>query len=369
MTWLAVVTLLGALQGVILFFAIIGLKRGNRQANRIAAMFILCLALTLCGRWAYTVTPPTLFLIKVLFVGDLVIFFFGPLLYLYFLKVFDHTPKIRILPWVHFIPLIVFSLAILPFIMMDRENFLAWSRDLEGLFTLLEALAIAQNFLYLAVNVILIRSFQASSYQTRSIVPQVGFYRILLGMTFVGLLFWAASFGFRLLDADGVHDYLGYQLVWIGLSIMVMSLGYYVLRFPEVFDNAGSDLMRERKAIKIENIEELTSRLESLMRDRKPFLEPRLTLKDVADLSEMSPHAVSRVVNEGFGKNFFEFVNSYRIEEFKRIATPERLRDVTVLSLALEAGFNSKSTFNTAFKRLTGQTPSEYHRSLPPRAL
>ncbi len=364
MNWISVITLLGALQGVILFFSINGLKRGDRASNRVAATFILCISIALCGRWAYSVTPPTLTLVKILFVGDSVIFFYGPLLYLYFLRLFHTVPRRKVRTWFHFIPLTVFILAVLPFMFLDRAAFIAQSTKLRDMFSVLEFLAICQNAFYLTVNAGLVRSFQKSSYQTISVAPQVRFYKVLLGITFLGLIFWAISFAVRLVDPAGLHDYLGYHLVWIGLSALVIGLGYYILRYPEVFSLPEQGDESESKPSRIENIDELGVKIDTVMRELRPYLEPKLTLPALSEITGISQHILSRVINEKFGKNFFEFVNSYRVEEFKRLATAEKLKNMTLLALALEAGFNSKSTFNTAFKKIARQTPREFQQSL-----
>ncbi|MEJ7667038.1 MAG: helix-turn-helix domain-containing protein [Hymenobacter sp.] len=74
----------------------------------------------------------------------------------------------------------------------------------------------------------------------------------------------------------------------------------------------------------------------------------------------MPSHVLSKVINEGFGQNFFDFINSYRIAEFKQVMAAPQARQYTLLALALEVGFNSKTAFNRAFKKQTDQAPREY---------
>ena len=74
----------------------------------------------------------------------------------------------------------------------------------------------------------------------------------------------------------------------------------------------------------------------------------------------MPPHVLSKVLNEGYDKNFFDFINTHRIEELKARLHNPQFRSYTLLSMALEVGFNSKTAFNRSFKKLTNQTPSEY---------
>ncbi|NUN68230.1 MAG: helix-turn-helix transcriptional regulator [Bacteroidetes bacterium] len=365
MNIVSIIVLLGALQGFLLSFSISSMKRGNKQANRIVALYILFIAITLLGRYAYTVTSESLFFAKLLFVGDFVIFFYGPLLYLYFLRLFQIRPTVQVALWVHFIPLMVFSAVILPFLGLDTPQFIVYSGRLEYIFYFLEGVAIVQNFFYVWVNAGLIRNYRKESVRVSSAVPQMQFYIVLLGITAIGLFFWTISFLLRFIDPEGFHGFLGYQMVWISLSALIIALGYYTMRNPEALTGLEGAEDASETPQPLKNADALLRQLDEIMKSHRPFLEPKLTLPDLAKISGLQVHILSRVINEATGKNFFEFVNSYRVEEFKRIATPERLRTMTLFALSLEAGFNSKSTFNAAFKKLTNRTPREYFRTLP----
>lgn len=364
MSYTSILILFGALQGFILFFSIGNMTRGNTQANRIAALFILFIAITLIGRFAYSYSTSSLLFAKLLFVGDFVIFFYGPLLYLYFLRLFRVQPIIPVALWVHFAPLMVFSVIVFPFVALNEPQFIVYGGRLKYVFYFLEGFAIAQNFFYVWVNAALIRRFQRESLKINSVIPQMNFYKALLGMTAIGLFFWTVSFALRFFGPEELRNFLGYQLVWISLSALIIGLGYFTLRNPEVFTGPDLDAVAPVKPAAPVNAEELLRQLDDVMKNRRPYLEPKLTLPGLSEISGIQVHLLSRIINDAAGKNFFEFVNSYRVEEFKRIATPEHLRSMTVLALALEAGFNSKTTFNTAFKKITNTTPREYLRSL-----
>ncbi|WP_400191360.1 helix-turn-helix domain-containing protein [Hymenobacter sp. B81] len=102
-----------------------------------------------------------------------------------------------------------------------------------------------------------------------------------------------------------------------------------------------------------------TERLEQLMHRERPYLEPDLTLADLAARLQLHPAMLSKVINAGFGQNFNDFVNGYRVGEAERLLAEPRFQQYTLLAVALESGFNSKSTFNRVFKKLRGETPSE----------
>lgn len=104
--------------------------------------------------------------------------------------------------------------------------------------------------------------------------------------------------------------------------------------------------------------------IEDLMEAEKPYLDPKLSLRDLAAMLGLPPNHLSRLLNEGFDKNFAEFVNAYRLESFKAKVADPKQRQMTILALAFDSGFNSKTVFNTFFKKAMGQTPRAYWKSV-----
>ena len=94
----------------------------------------------------------------------------------------------------------------------------------------------------------------------------------------------------------------------------------------------------------------------------KPYLNPDMSIQELAEQVKIPSRIISEVVNNFIGQNFNDYVNNYRVEEYKKLAEDSSKNHYTVLALGYEAGFKSKTTFNTAFKKFTGKTPSEYRR-------
>ena len=107
-------------------------------------------------------------------------------------------------------------------------------------------------------------------------------------------------------------------------------------------------------------ITEYSSRLIAHISKNKPFLNPDLSLRDLAKQIDIHPNHLSWILNQRIGKNFNEFINQYRIESFKSIAKAQENENLTIEGLAYESGFNSKTVFNTYFKRETGLTPKQF---------
>ncbi len=111
-------------------------------------------------------------------------------------------------------------------------------------------------------------------------------------------------------------------------------------------------------------LEEYRIKLKTLMSKEESYLDPNLTLRSLAEILGIPPNHLSQLLNEGFDKNFSEFINSYRLEAFKnRVADPSQ-QHLTILALAYDSGFNSKTVFNTFFKKTMGMTPKAYWKSV-----
>ena len=116
----------------------------------------------------------------------------------------------------------------------------------------------------------------------------------------------------------------------------------------------------EKSGLSEEGAVELYQKLSRAMGNEKLFTNGDLTLTDLAKKLGTHPNYLSQVINVKEGKNFFDYINTLRTEEFKRLVTDPHNQKFTLLSLAYECGFNSKSSFNKYFKKVTGQQPSEY---------
>lgn len=105
-------------------------------------------------------------------------------------------------------------------------------------------------------------------------------------------------------------------------------------------------------------MEELILRIHHILQAERLYQEPELTLQNLADKLQLPPYQVSQALNDGMKKNFYDLINGYRVEEAKRLLLDAKNKNFTILSVGFDAGFNSKTTFNTVFKKFTGLTPT-----------
>jgi len=104
--------------------------------------------------------------------------------------------------------------------------------------------------------------------------------------------------------------------------------------------------------------------LKRYMAEEKPFLNPSLTIQDVSRDIQIPTRELSLLINHTLQQHFFDFINAYRIENAMTILDDTAMNKVTILEILYQVGFNSKSSFNTAFKKHTGLTPTEYRKQV-----
>ena len=105
---------------------------------------------------------------------------------------------------------------------------------------------------------------------------------------------------------------------------------------------------------------EFSNRLSKFINEEKPYLDPSLSLRTLADQIKIHPNQLSWLLNESIGENFNEYINHLRVDFFKKIALDKTKSHITLIGLAFESGFNSKTVFNTYFKKFTGLTPKQF---------
>ena len=165
-----------------------------------------------------------------------------------------------------------------------------------------------------------------------------------------------------------ISDGLKIGLLVFELFIIFWYL-YKALNNPNLFRNIDSklklvsDIISEEKKIEPETLNQDLLKLKKYMVDEKPFLDPALTIQDISNSLDIPVRELSVLINHQLGQHFYDFVNTYRIEKTMEILKDSSKSKVTVLEILYEVGFNSKSSFNTAFKKHTGNTPTAYRKT------
>lgn len=189
-----------------------------------------------------------------------------------------------------------------------------------------------------------------------------GMEAVLASSKVIGLL---AEYDFLHPNPDGnLIEYIGlsgYYAVFFLVCTLVFTSMRYFSNFEAVKQKEPKEAPKKSAQEKLLN-PEYAAKIDSIMRSQKTYLNPELTLDMLAESLSIPAKDLSMIINRHFNLNFYEFINGYRIEEVqKRLLDPVN-KDKTITDIYLEVGFNSKSVFNTFFKKLVGQTPSEYRQ-------
>ncbi|MEM9723031.1 MAG: helix-turn-helix domain-containing protein [Bacteroidota bacterium] len=228
------------------------------------------------------------------------------------------------------------------------------------------------GFVYCIWNLILLRQHKKNLPQIFSYSESINLnwiryliYGYLLFTLFgLVLIFGATNFG--LFDIDSVFGILAAVI-----GLMVAATGFWGLQQTDIFSTVPTPSIPniqaeaepyQKSGLAPERAQRLAEQLRTFMEEEHLYLNEELTLPLLAEAVNLSPAHLSQVINQQFGKNFFDFVNAYRVEEAKkRLRNPE-FSHFSILAIGLDCGFRSKSSFNRAFKKFVGSTPSEYRK-------
>lgn len=187
----------------------------------------------------------------------------------------------------------------------------------------------------------------------------------IAGLFLSGLWFFVSLSDF---SEEYFHITLAY-LVWIGLTILIVWIGYSMIIQQGLLDSsifAISEKSTESTAPTNElssKTDEYYKKILDIMEIDKLYQDPNLSMSILSEKSGLSNGYVSQIINQKRKQNFFDFINSYRVEDVKQKITDPSYAHYTLLGLAQDAGFKSKSTFNAVFKKMTGKTPSQYRKT------
>ncbi len=354
---------LGISQGIFLALTLQIIKNKNKAANSILAIILLIAVVMLMGRMIYfKYLNYTTFRWTILIDG--VIFLFGPLCYLYFRRlIFFNNNKYQF-KWFHFIAVALHILFFVYILSLELDDFTTKlsSGFFKIPFLIIEGGGIVLNIYYWFWNFELIKGYQKEEKNQVSFKQGlVSFLRFFLVSIGVFLSVWMVSFVFLNFFDYSLYP-IGYDWLWIGICVFIFVIGYYSLKEPELFriEMQSTKVSSSQKRLTELEIRSLEKELKYVIEEEKIFLKTDLTLRDLSERLHMSTHNISWYLNQFSKSSFYDYINRYRVKEFlKKVENDEHIH-CTILALSMDVGFNSKSTFNKAFKLEMNDTPSNY---------
>lgn len=360
------VLFIAALQGILLIVAINSLGNKNKKANGILSALLFLITIALLGR-ASTFDPDIFnWQPKLILIPEIILFTYGPLFYFYIHKLLHLDIPGKKFFLINFIPVVVQMAIYLPYIVLTDQTFIyrILDQNLQPIFAWTGVAALLFSTVYWTLSRKVIQDFKDHGNLNESQKKLIGFLNGVISIKAVYLVLWLSAilvfaagqlFDIQTLTiAEKIIDVL-----WLLFSFIIFALGYFAIKHPEV--------LREKERYKHQAIDEdevsiVKTKLEELINIKKIYLNPDLTLNDLANEIHTSSHTLSRIINEQYGQTFGGLINHYRVREFL-----EKARDAensSYLGLAFDAGFNSKTTFNRAFKKEFNTTPREYFKKM-----
>jgi AraC-like DNA-binding protein len=281
--------------------------------------------------------------------SHLLLFVWGPLLYGFYTTQYQNvwagTKTMFLIPLMLLVILHVFRLfnvSWLNFYSIEINH----SISLGGLIVLV--LAVVYNLVYLLKTY-----FVYSRYHDSLLLePEHKLLKILLLFFGSTLIVFTINF-IVLLTSKPLRVFQNYTFFFIYLSIAIVIQFYFILRYPEILK---AKLRKQEFQVTLDFIK----RMEDFIVAEKPYKNPQLTIAELSTMLDIKPYMLSRILNEHYNKKFRDYINEYRVNDFIELVRKNENKNFTFLALAHDVGFNSKSTFNLAFKKITNLSPREY---------
>lgn len=360
-----------------LFFSVYLLtqKHKRRLSNLILAGFLLSKALTEIGgvlvhfqalKNLAIVNLPHIFYIEYPFH-----YVYVPFLFLYIFSFTKEDFKFRKVYLLHFIPFLFFLVMIILKFHIKSAESLRQILQTDSLFSLMESRVFeffhyVQSFGYAIASLIILRNYRIKIKNVFSTIEHIN----LSWLNFVvfGFISWKSlrflNYILWITTESSIVMYL-YIAAEIVFLIFVSLMFLKGLRQPMILTGYEENQYKrkyKKTSLSEEIKENYKNKLLQYMENQKLYLDSSLCINDLAKKVSIPPHNLSQVINTCFNQNFFDFINSYRINESKRLLSEQDSAKKTVLEILYETGFNSKSVFNTAFKKHTGMTPTQFRK-------
>jgi AraC-like DNA-binding protein len=355
---LQIASIIAIFQAILMGFFFLQNKKSPRTGNYIFSSMLFafslisaCSLLLTFDGIKFNATYP-----KYIFIVSNFSFLIGPLLFFYIQSLLQDSFSFKAGYWIHFIPFVI-AIGYSIILMQQQERFLIWQYPKRIYFG---GAILIQNLLYFIFSLEILHSNGLSlktflSYISDLKLAWVRFF--ISGFIVLWLVQLQLFVGWDVLQNPSWCPYATSLYLLIAF-VFFNGIIYIALKKPETFSQGQK---YQHSVLKKSDKEQYIEKLMILINQDRVFLKPSISLIEIAKRLDIAPCYISQIINETFQQNFRDFINKYRIEESKRLlAQPNQ--QFNILGIAQEAGFNSKSAFNSAFKRHSGITPKEFKK-------
>jgi AraC-like DNA-binding protein len=384
-TFYNIVEILTSFQGVLFAFYLFFAPKKRKVSNALIGLFLLLLSINISFNFIEPYTNEIGANLSVFIM--MTAYLMAPSIYLYIKSSIDPTLQLTWKDSIHLLPFIAFNLLIIPSVYLVNLQGGEAPVDGEGMVNLILYVGFyAQIFFYLFLSFRLLYRSKKLYFENYSNTDIRKFNYLFQFSILVSLIFIVSAIkNIIVFSMYGEFIDASISIVLLLILVFLCWMIYKGLNSPELFNNSKVKLVSintiikeeqrrinisqestENNSLKLENGDEMTKQLYTYMDVHKPYLDPSLSLDDLASKLQLSTRELSILINHHLNKHFFDFINEYRINEAAELLKSPSDKKRTVLEILYEVGFNSKSSFNTAFKKKTGFTPTEYRKEYAP---
>lgn len=362
------VLVLGSSQGIFLGIMLQIIQNKNKIANKILSLLLAAASIMLIGRFLYSFDSNNEFFFRIALFLDTIIFLVGPLLYMYCKRLIFHNNDLSNKHYYYFLPFGVMCIYYLWTLTHSHEQLLTLFQKGKPFipFLIIETSGLLFNFYFCYRCYRLMKRYKMEEKKnlsySQNIIP---FLKIIVIITITFFTLWLISYtSFYFFKTN--MPYINYRTTWIAFPVFIYIIGFYSLKQPEFFrlPAVRNEKQTGRERLEGETLIKLKENLEMLMEEKKIYLQPKLTLIELAQKLDTSPNNLSWLLNNIHGSSFYNYINRYRLQAFIEKIKKGEHHSKTLLALALESGFNSKSTFNKAFRSELNDTPRNYIKKI-----
>jgi len=380
----AILLLFGAAQSFFITIFLLN-KKGKTNADYVLGAWIIFMGIHLLYVYLWT----TGFLYRhphFLGTGAAFNMLEGVFMYVYVLLILSKSGKFKAIYLLHTLPFLIFTIYYMFqfYFLSADEKLIHYEKIVNEEISMVLKIMSFPNMISVPIYVILsllkLRSHTENLSASFSYREKIDLKWLKYVIGGIGLFSLTSLVGLFLERYPFVSNIMHYQIGYLGLAAAIFFLGYYGIKQQAIYKipknetsekeiGKGTDQVKPQKryshsSLKNDEAEKYKNELVNFFESDKPYLNGKLGLQEVADHLDISGNHLSQVINEQIGKTFFDFVNDYRIQEVKaRLANLDN-QNFTLLAIAYDSGFNSKSSFNNIFKKNTGITPSQYTKSI-----
>ncbi len=303
----------------------------------------------------------------------------GPLLYIYLQELINNKKK-KTKYWIHFLIFIIFYIifTISP-APIEPGGPNGEIEVINQKFSIIQYFGIINVFIFLFYGIISIKSLYTHRLKIKEIFSHENSEITLLWLNLLPILFVVIISIILLFENSSFRNFLQVEtlhlLMFYFFSLYLIFFGLKQKPIYPKRENTNQEKEKlitkekdKKEKVSIEN-SILLSKMNKIMERDKLYLNPTLSVYDLADALNISRHQISALLNNDLSMNFYQYVNRYRLEEVCKKLSGDNDNKYNLLDHALDAGFNSKSSFNSLFKKQYGITPSQYRKSLKEKTI